>query len=659
MPTLLDTALSYAARSIPVIPCKPRSKVPATRNGHLDASTDEARVRAWWRENPAYNVAIVMGERSGLWCLDVDGGEGERQYRHLVREIGPLTTAYEGSPNGFHLFFKRYDGVDSVGKRLFHSPRRGGLDLKTSGYVLVAPSVHPSGALYEAASPELTPEETPARLVDVLHEAAAWLKEHPLEGVSAEPSSSDTDDLSWLVPDVERFGEDTLRSMLASLDPDMPRDPWLRVGLALNDGGYPFEIWDDWSREGSKYDARAIQRDWQSFRPDGGVSMRSLLAMAYAAGWEPEDGALEPLGTAQDALTGDPPTSGRGIMRFLAISDLEAMPDPSWIVRRVFQEKTLNAIYGTAKHGKTFVALDLALCVATGRPWWGHAVEQGPVLYIAGEGVGGLKKRVRAWSRHHDVPLDKADFFVLPRMVRASMREEKKALLDAIRASGKTFKLIFIDTVARAMLGMDENDTKAMGLFVGLCDELKEKTGASVVVVHHAGKNTEAGMRGSTALLGAIDSLMKVSRLDDITTVVFEAQKDDEPLGDMAFRAARVEVGDQQSSLVMVRTDDPRPERKELRGSMKLALDFLRASVAVDPVMFRGRKACNVETWKALCLQRRLAMGKDERANRQAFHQVSKRLREQGFVEAEGDLVWEADGRGFVVEGDEADFDVV
>ena len=80
-----------------------------------------------------------------------------------------------------------------------------------------------------------------------------------------------------------------------------------------------------------------------------------------------------------------------------------ARPDPVWLVRDVLPEGGLVTLYGQSGGGKTFVALDLALRIATGMNWWGkRSVQQGLVAYIAGEGVGGLKNRIRAWLKDHD-----------------------------------------------------------------------------------------------------------------------------------------------------------------------------------------------------------------------------------------------------------------
>ena len=77
--------------------------------------------------------------------------------------------------------------------------------------------------------------------------------------------------------------------MLAALNPNMNREDWLRVGMALHSGGFPFETWDAWSQPGQTYNARETDRQWRSFKAvPGGVSVGTLIHMAKKAGWKSE-----------------------------------------------------------------------------------------------------------------------------------------------------------------------------------------------------------------------------------------------------------------------------------------------------------------------------------------------------------------------------------
>jgi Bifunctional DNA primase/polymerase, N-terminal/Primase C terminal 1 (PriCT-1) len=143
---VLKTALQLARRGVYVFPCRPRAKEPATLRGLKDASRDPDVIRAWWRTDPTYNVAIVTGQISGLFVVDVDGLDAEAELRKLETEHGlpPSVEAITPRP-GRHIYF-RWPGTMV---RNSASKIANGIDTRgLGGYVLAPPSVHPSGRRY-------------------------------------------------------------------------------------------------------------------------------------------------------------------------------------------------------------------------------------------------------------------------------------------------------------------------------------------------------------------------------------------------------------------------------------------------------------------------------------------------------------------------------
>jgi len=197
------------------------------------------------------------------------------------------------------------------------------------------------------------------------------------------------------------------------------------------------------------------------------------------------------------------------------------------------------------------------------------------VLYIAGEGVGGLGKRIKAWQAHnkltHDVP-----FYVLPIAVRFREPDEVERLIRTIDGVGHGFSAVFVDTVARALLGGNENDATDMGLFVDACEAVKRHCGCALVAIHHSGKDAARGMRGSTALLGAVDTSVRISKLEDTVTMAMEKQKDAEPIADMAFNMTQIALID-DVSVVMTKSDaEPKKKQVRLTSEQHIALQSLR-----------------------------------------------------------------------------------
>jgi Bifunctional DNA primase/polymerase, N-terminal/Primase C terminal 1 (PriCT-1) len=143
---LMNSALKLAARGMAVFPVLPRLKAPATQRGFKDASKDPAIIEKWWQLNSDYNIGIACGEPSKIFVVDIDGGEAETALKALEATHGALPATVEQiTARGRHVFF-RWPGHPvpcSIGKI---AP---GIDVKADGgYVLVAPSIHPTGRRY-------------------------------------------------------------------------------------------------------------------------------------------------------------------------------------------------------------------------------------------------------------------------------------------------------------------------------------------------------------------------------------------------------------------------------------------------------------------------------------------------------------------------------
>lgn len=192
----------------------------------------------------------------------------------------------------------------------------------------------------------------------------------------------------------------------------------------------------------------------------------------------------------------------------LTAEGLLSLPEPSWLIDGLLPASGLSVLYGAAKTGKSFVALDWALCVACGLPWLGREVNQRPVLYIAAEGHAGLGARYRAWRESRGHP-DAGDIFFLPSAVNLRDRKEVERARRTLASLPERPGLLVVDTMARSMVGGDENAAKDVGEFIASLDDLRQADAA--LVVHHAGKDG-GGERGSSALRGAADLLAKLER---------------------------------------------------------------------------------------------------------------------------------------------------
>ena len=91
--------------------------------------------------------------------------------------------------------------------------------------------------------------------------------------------------------------------------------------------------------------------------------------------------------------TGDaptPPAARRHRYHLYTPAEIEAFPETGWLIEDIVKNGSFAVLYGPSSIGKSFVALDMALCIATGKPWQERPVEQGTVVYVIGEGKGGI-----------------------------------------------------------------------------------------------------------------------------------------------------------------------------------------------------------------------------------------------------------------------------
>jgi hypothetical protein len=182
---------------------------------------------------------------------------------------------------------------------------------------------------------------------------------------------------------------------------------------------------------------------------------------------------------------------------------------PSWLIKGVLPRAGLGVVYGPSGSGKTFQVLDMAFAIARGGEWRGHKVTQGRVAYIAAEGAGGVRTRLKAYSIHHGIPLNEVPFHLLGAAPNFIEKADAMDIAKAVLAAGGA-DLLIVDTLAQVMPGGDENSGKDMGALLNHCRGIHVATNAMVLLVHHPGKNEDRGARGWSGLRGALDVELRV-----------------------------------------------------------------------------------------------------------------------------------------------------
>jgi hypothetical protein len=370
---------------------------------------------------------------------------------------------------------------------------------------------------------------------------------------------------------------DVLAALSVISNHDVEYDDWVRVGLATYaataGAGEGLEAFQRWSCKSQKHQDHECLRIWQSFHksPPRKIGFGSLYYLArvsspffVAPTWRGREVASAPT-LEHDPETGEiiepvkptpqPQQARSRSLKILTLAEVEAMPPAVWLVEGLVPSRALVIPWGPPKVGKTFVWLSLSLHIAAGIPWADRAVVQGAVVYLAGEGLGGFPTRLKAMRHQYGIGAD-IPFYVIPRAVNfrdPAAVAEVIALVRATVPDGMAIAMVVIDTLARAMPGVDENSAQEVGSVIAQCDEIKEELNCTVAPIHHSGKDVERGMRGSSAIHGAVDATYAIRAAGPRhVRLINEDQKDGEPAPPLLFKMEKIDTPFNRSSLVPI-----------------------------------------------------------------------------------------------------------
>ena len=474
-------ALRWAQDGIPVFPCVVGGKKPATPNGQHDATTNLDQINAWWQEAD-YNVAFCPASQG--WCIvDLDGDLGIDEWDRLA-PASHETYTVRTPRGGLHLYYQ--GNLPSSQHRLApHIDTRGqGVSGKWT-YALIPPSV------IEGKEYELAVDIDVAPVPDWLS-VLVTTRAQPKATTSA--TASDTKPaiaravvyLSSLEPTSEGQGSDALAFTAAATLHD------LGISEALC-----FELMHE------HFKCEPLDDEW--------LDIKVSNAYRYAQN-DPGVWSVEP---AAKVFGSSPVVEKPKRSRFYFEDECEQDTgvEPAWLFEGLIQEETSVMLYGATQSYKSFIALAFAMAAATGEDALGvKPTRVGPAFYAAAEGRSGLKtSRRRAWRQQHGYE-GQADIYVAPAPM-LMLPDDCLEFVEQIeaRAAGRRPGLIVLDTVAKIMAGMNENDARDAGQLVRFVDMLKDRFHCPVMGIHHEGKDAGRGARGSAAFHAGFDTVIDVS----------------------------------------------------------------------------------------------------------------------------------------------------
>lgn len=193
-----------------------------------------------------------------------------------------------------------------------------------------------------------------------------------------------------------------------------------------------------------------------------------------------------------------------------------------WLVDDFFAEKSLNLMVGASQAGKSYLALDLAAAIATGRSFLGKSVRQGGVLYIATEGQITIRRRLMAALQ--GLPLAARSIAVVLEPPSDLMKTEDVDRVIAtaryiagqmLMATGLPLRMVIIDTMISGFGVGDWNNVAETSDAMKVLRRIKDEVGVAVTGVHHHGKDTSRGAAGSYALTAHPDAILSVFKKDN------------------------------------------------------------------------------------------------------------------------------------------------
>ena len=343
-----------------------------------------------------------------------------------------------------------------------------------------------------------------------------------------------------------------------------------------------------------------------------------------------------------------------------------------WLIDGVLPRRSFAALFGAPGSYKSFVALDIAEAVATGRDWMSRSVNNAndsAVLYIAGEGHGGIGARIKACKKHNNTR-DGAQIYVIRSQINMrSSVSDLEALIgsvdELVAEHGIKLELIIVDTLARSMGGnANENSSEDMGAIINNLGAVQARYDSSLLVVHHSGKDAAKGMRGHSSLLGAVDTELEITKIlgkdQRQGTILIRKQKDGEDGLTLGFKCVEVNLGDSldllETSSLAIQMDDSvnsmteesakgrkKPNRLGKGPNNELGFEvlcvLLKNHKSRETINGKTVYCVDLSAWKRDFEKRKGGFSAPKLLD-QAFDRVCTALQNAGLVEIWGDKVW-------------------
>jgi len=399
-------------------------------------------------------------------------------------------------------------------------------------------------------------------------------------------------DPAWTIERIES-------ELLSFFPDDLDYDIWLETGMALHhqtNGSFEgYECFERLSLRGRNYPQMGEQTTldkWRSFGKNPNKNLRTVGSLVHLK----EKFEQERLYKSNATV---PLLSKVGYAR-------REIKKIDWLVEGLIKQQTLVMFGGMPSGGKTYLAIELMLSVATGKPFLDqYEVKQGDAVFIACEGRDSVLRRVGAWTHLKNNGVDAERAYISSREIVVTAPENAdisiEQYVDQIEVLGICPKVLFIDTMNYSLGSAKENDANDMTqYFRRIANGLINQFGCVVVLLHHTSKDG-ADIRGSSTIRGALDALFLVSRDSTGTfTVKNDKHKDRDKVEPFYLEGREVTFtlpdGSEESNIALFRVIK-QPNVSSGSIFQQKALDILLEQVGIGGSMTKkeliDRLACD------------------------------------------------------------------
>lgn len=471
----VELALYYARQGWRVLPlhavqnnhctcgkkhCPSKGKHPFAElvpHGVKDATTDEITINDWWKRKPNANVGIATGKESDLVVLDVDDRhDGEKSLGELVAKFGqlPPTLQVITGGGGRHIYFKYPIGFDNIKSTV--GKVGCGLDIRADGgYVVAPPSIHSSGNLYvwEISGSSNEVADMPDWLLNLVKERVAHQgKQLNGKALQVIPIGERNNYLISQAGKMRQLGldEDVILVLLKHINNTKCLPP---------------------------LDEVEVEKIHSSI-------------LRYPSG---EQAIHAP----------------KFNLRPTAVLAKQKLPPRRYLIEGILPENSLIVLFGAPGAMKTYLAMNWAVSLATKRDWLGYKIQKpGSVIIIDEEnGEYRILERMQRLLAAQDLKCQTPPIYHMAFSGFDPTNDQHFSAIVNLILENKT-RLLIVDSLVDISHGRDENKASEIFEVVSALNQIKEKTGCTILLIHHA--NKKGDYRGSTALMAEADVFLEV-----------------------------------------------------------------------------------------------------------------------------------------------------